>query len=121
VDLHRTARALTLAASAMVLGLLAVADPATSPLFPPCIWRTVTGLLCPGCGSARAIHALLRGEVLAAWLANPLAVSTVPLLVADVVERFRGRHGLRTLRVRCWYVRGGALAIGLFTVLRNLG
>ena len=37
-----------------------------------CVFREVTGLYCPGCGSGRAALALLRGDVGAAFRHNPL-------------------------------------------------
>ncbi|MDE7397749.1 MAG: DUF2752 domain-containing protein, partial [Muribaculum sp.] len=42
----------------VVTVIYAVFDP-TLPWFPKCLFRQLTGLECPGCGSQRAIHALL--------------------------------------------------------------
>ena len=33
--------------------------PSSSPLFPKCPFLMLTGMKCPGCGSQRALHALL--------------------------------------------------------------
>jgi len=35
-------------------------NPSEHQLFPRCIFNTVTGYYCPGCGSQRAIHSLLH-------------------------------------------------------------
>jgi hypothetical protein len=69
-------------ASIGVLGVtvFVVADSWASQLLPSCLFRAATGWLCPGCGSARALHALLHGHLHSAVLANPLAVACVPLL-----------------------------------------
>jgi hypothetical protein len=40
--------------------LFFVLDPAEHILFPRCIFNTITGYYCPGCGSQRAIHSLLH-------------------------------------------------------------
>lgn len=45
---------------------------------PPCPFRWLTGLQCPGCGSQRAFRALLEGHPLEAWSYNLLLP---PLLV----------------------------------------
>jgi len=67
--------------------LLTIADPATSPIFPPCPWRAATGWLCPGCGSARALHALLHGSVTDALRLNGLAVAALLVGAADLLQR----------------------------------
>jgi len=102
------------------LTVLALADPLTSPLYPPCLWRASTGWLCPGCGSARALHALLHGHVGAALRANSVAVAAVPLAVADLVRRLRGAEGSITCRIRPVYLHAVAIAIAVFGILRNL-
>lgn len=49
---------------AMALGVVYFFfDPAGSRLFPRCPFLSLTGLRCPGCGSQRALHSLLHGEI----------------------------------------------------------
>jgi hypothetical protein len=55
-------------------------NPARSQLFPPCPFHWVTGLYCPGCGSLRALHALLHGQMLTAFRMNPLMLLSMPVL-----------------------------------------
>lgn len=38
----------------------------------PCLFRLVTGLLCPGCGNSRAALCLMRLDIAGAFAANPL-------------------------------------------------
>lgn len=56
------------------------ADPASSALFPKCPFHLLTGLECPGCGSQRAIHSLLNGDMRAAVHYNLLLVLAIPYL-----------------------------------------
>ena len=66
-------------AAAVMYGLL---DPARHALFPKCPFLMLTGgLRCPGCGSQRALHALLHLEFKEAFLYNPMVVISIPFLV----------------------------------------
>jgi hypothetical protein len=40
--------------------LFFVLDPAKHDLFPRCLFNSITGYYCPGCGSQRAVHSLLH-------------------------------------------------------------
>ena len=60
---------LAILAGALVLYLY---DPASSALFPACPFLTLTGWQCPGCGTTRALHALMHGNVGEAFRLNPL-------------------------------------------------
>ena len=46
----------------------------------PCLFRTVTGRLCPGCGVTRMCLALLRWDWADAWDANPVLLLMLPVL-----------------------------------------
>ncbi len=54
---------------------------ADSP-FLPCLFQAFTGLYCPGCGTTRALHALVHGDIATALAMNPLLFVLVPLLGA---------------------------------------
>ncbi len=116
------------AAAIVVLGstaviLLGCLDPAKSGLFPPCPVHYLTGLYCPGCGSLRAMHALLHGDLRQAWAMNPLTIMLLPFLsyglISEICTRLLGR-GLPCMTLRAGWIRSFAVAIVLFGVLRNL-
>lgn len=65
------------AAGATVLFLF---DPSAYAFYPPCPFHALTGLWCPGCGTTRALHELLRGDLAAASELNPLMVVALPFL-----------------------------------------
>ena len=46
---------------------------ALTPHLRPCIFRSLTGIPCPTCGTTRAATAFLRGDLHDAFIANPLA------------------------------------------------
>ena len=56
-------------------------EPGKTGFFPPCMFRQLTGLTCPGCGSTRALHQLLHGHFVAAFALNPLFIIAIPFLL----------------------------------------
>ena len=64
----------------LAAGFLYAFNPVTSGLFPPCLFYRLTNLYCPGCGSTRALHNLLHGDVVAAFDMNPLLVVSIPFV-----------------------------------------
>lgn len=38
----------------------------------PCIFHTVTGLYCPGCGGTRAVISFLKGDLIKSFLYHPV-------------------------------------------------
>jgi len=47
-------------------------NPLESRMFPKCGFYVATGYKCPGCGSQRALHYLLNGEIKESFRQNPL-------------------------------------------------
>ena len=62
------------------------------------MFHTVTGWDCPGCGSQRAIHALLHGEIGEAFRANGMLLVMIPLLVLIAFTELRGNPEGRLFR-----------------------
>jgi hypothetical protein len=51
-------------------------------LIPPCLFKRLTGLPCPGCGLTRGLVCMAHGDVAGAALLNPLALLLFPAFVA---------------------------------------
>jgi hypothetical protein len=103
--------------------LLRVFDPATAGIFPPCPLHYLTGWYCPGCGSLRAMHALLHGNLQQAWAMNPLTIMLLPFvaygLASELLGVVRGR-GLPQPVLPASYIRALCGVIVLFGIVRNL-
>ena len=87
-------------------------NPEDIPFFPRCLVFMLTGLKCPGCGTARALHCLLHGEVAQAVAFNPILVLVFPLLLLLLL--FPGLTRSATL---CWVVFATMV---LYMVVRNV-
>jgi hypothetical protein len=111
-----------LSAAAAAAALLWVVDPhqAGNPL-PPCPSRWLTGLLCPGCGSTRALHALLHGDLSGALAMNPLLVLSLPAVAVLALEWLRMLPtNFASLATRLGNARAWAVVLIAYGVLRNL-
>ena len=109
-----------LASAAVVLYLF---NPATTKLWLPCPFHALTGLHCPGCGSVRAAHQLLHGNVLAALGYNPLMVLAAPFVGYAFISygvsaaRRRPMTGVAVSASWAWALLAVVLA---YWVLRNV-
>jgi len=105
------------------IGMLAAFDPATSGIFPPCPLHYLTGWYCPGCGSLRAIHQLLHGNLAAAWAMNPLTVIVLPFvaygLISHALSVFWGRALPQIFLPAKWIYALGVVIV-VFGIVRNL-
>ncbi|MCK4564000.1 MAG: DUF2752 domain-containing protein [Verrucomicrobia bacterium] len=94
--------------------------PEENGFIPRCLFLQGTGFHCPGCGSLRAIHYLLQGELAQAWAMNPLTVLLLPvLLVVASAELFFHRYDLAH-RIRPRWIWLLLVVFLLLGVLRNL-
>jgi hypothetical protein len=106
-----------------LLLLLVFVDPERQAFYPRCPLLLLTGLHCPGCGSQRALHALVHGHLGAALRLNPLAVLVLPFLVYSTAGWVRAGvtgRGLPQPRIRTAWIWGFLVVVLVFTVIRNL-
>lgn len=111
------------AAVAAAAYVLYTYDPSAASFYPPCLFRLLTGLQCPGCGGTRAVHHLLHGRFAEAFRYNAMLLVFGPILFAGIVVEVRNAmHGAARPRfVHKPWVGWAAVAILLgWGVLRNL-
>lgn len=110
------------AVAAAVLYLYYNVDPSSAAWMPRCPSKMLTGLDCPGCGSQRALHALLHGDLAASLRFNALlipAMVTVALITAAEwqKERWPRFHKAMTGNVAVYATLS---VIILWAIVRNL-
>ena len=111
---NRLAYALIVLMLCVGLGILYFFSPTQDSYFPPCWLNTLTGWYCPGCGTTRALHALLHGEVRSALQNNAFT----PWLLPFVLWLIWKRPALTIQARYLFYVVLGAWFV--YTLLRNL-
>lgn len=103
-------------------GYLLLFEPGKSGFFLACPFRKITGFTCPGCGSTRAMHRLIHGDVIAAFQFNPLFVLALPLLLYVLVRytdaAIRGKT-LNPNRLNAKYIWVLFVVILSFWIFRN--
>lgn len=114
-------------ACGLVLALLILqrTPPERSRFAPPCVFHRMTGLHCPGCGSTRAVHALLNLRFGEAVKKNVLFLAALPFLglwaVRGVSRWVRGEPQPQPrVMQRPWVAVVLIAVIVAFGILRNL-
>lgn len=99
-------------------------DPSDNVFAPKCISYSMFNVVCPGCGTQRAIYSILNGEILRGIYFNPLIVLSVPyiflLLVMDLFglkarlpELYKTLYGQKSI----WVV---LIILTVYALLRNI-
>jgi hypothetical protein len=90
-------------------------------LFPQCPFHFITGFHCPGCGSQRALSALVHGDIVSAMHYNILLILFLPLLLHAGFVSIRYSN---TEKLKLWYNplfgRIVVIVVLSFWLLRNI-
>lgn len=116
----RTGLLISIAALAVLFYIL---DPSEHQLFPKCIFYSLTGYYCPGCGSQRAIHGLLHLNFASVVSNNFLFLPAVAAIIYHYMQmllNWKFNLGLQNIfyhKNTPWIV---LVLVILFWILRNL-
>ncbi len=109
----------------LIAGLLVIAflPPEEHSFYGTCIFRSVTGLDCAGCGTLRGTHALLHGDIASAFRLNALYVISIPFLIYALFIQLRWapeRGALFSLysQINRWWIIIGLIVA--WTIARNI-
>ncbi|MDX1462453.1 MAG: DUF2752 domain-containing protein [Marinirhabdus sp.] len=99
-------------------------NPLEHTFFLQCPFHSLTGYYCPGCGSQRAIHQLLHGDLYLAFSYNPFMVLSLPLIAYGIGTKlynyiFQAQHRVQ-LFYKNWFIYGYFAIAVLYWILRNL-
>lgn len=102
--------------------LLRTYDPnAVDNPFPSCLFHTVTGMYCPGCGLTRALHALVHLDLLRAIRMNAFFIFSAPIFALLIWRLLKPLPGMLEQCIKpftnpwVW-----VLAVPVFAIVRNL-
>lgn len=114
-----------LIAVAGVIGLAAIylIDPREPGNYPICPFFGLTGWHCPGCGTLRALHQLLHGDIAAAFGFNAYTMLAVPAIVYSLSTDALRAYGLPApprLFIPAGWIWALLAAVAVFWILRNL-
>jgi len=118
--------AIVMAAAAVLVGAAAVLywiPPTAASFYPRCLFHTLTGFHCPGCGLTRCVHALLHGDLRQAAAYNALALLFLPVLAVCGVRALWAQGKPRAFSARPlppWFFRMLFCMLITYWILRNL-
>lgn len=97
---------------------------APSTFFPSCPTKTFLGIYCPVCGSQRATHYLLHGDIYTALKYNPLFVILLPIimlmLIQLAVQKFTYQQFRIPLFEKQWFILGLFFILCIYFIIRNI-
>ena len=123
VSVKRSYKILTIFTAVLVLGTVyLIFDPAETFWMPKCPIHTLTGLDCPGCGSQRAFHSLLHGDLAGAARTNALLLLFIPLIAVMGIGEINRNRWPRFYRfmVSPPMVYGLLAVMVIWTIVRNI-
>lgn len=107
----------------LILSLYFFIDPSSTALFPKCPFLKFTGLYCPGCGSQRAFHNILKGNIITGIKHNYLfllAFSVIGYqLIIFVINKYSS-NTYQNLLHKSSITRAILIIVVLFWILRNI-
>ncbi|MBT3382732.1 MAG: DUF2752 domain-containing protein [Prolixibacteraceae bacterium] len=103
--------------------LFFVLNPSENEIFPKCVFHSITGYYCPGCGSQRAIHSLLHLNFYSVVSNNFLFLPAVLVVMYHYLYSFiNQRFNLKLPNI--FYFKSTPwiilVVILIFWILRNL-
>ncbi len=106
------------------LALVFARNPEEPGYYPPCVFLSLTGLYCPGCGALRGLHHLLNGNLLTAFGYNPYTMLALPFIgyayLSALLLSVSGKQRLPTVFIPPALIWGLLAAVLAFWLLRNL-
>ena len=104
-------------------GILLYVTEARVIKFPPCVFNTVTGLYCPGCGGTRAVRALLHGHLIKSVWYHPFVAYGVAVyavfMVSHTIRKFIN-HNVKGMKYRNVYIYIWLAILILNFIIRNI-
>ncbi|MCR4830572.1 MAG: DUF2752 domain-containing protein [Pseudobutyrivibrio sp.] len=90
----------------------------------PCVFRSITGLLCPGCGMTHALAATFHGNFSEAMHYNALSLTLFPILIIYLVIKLvqyviNGRDTFKPVEI-VFLLVCMAVCFGYFILRNNL-
>ena len=107
-------------ATAVVLFLF---NPAVSSFYPTCPLNNYTGIFCPGCGTQRAAHEILNGNIAQAISFNALFTLSIPFAIYYTFIEFFNRiakTNIKNIQLSNRNLIVLLLIALVFMILRNL-
>ena len=94
----------------------------SSNIYPPSLTRELGGFYCAGCGTLRASHQLLHGNLQAAMRFNPLLILSIPYLTYWIAPYFlKYFYNIQpyTIKHQNIQIIATIIVVIIYTLLRN--
>ena len=121
--IYRLKKAILLWVGALIIGFIVAIILNSQGWYLPCPFRTLTGYLCPGCGTTRMFMALLQLDFVKAYHYNRVVFLSLPIIIICLIKLTINYVKFGNLEVPKWMDKilvVVIVALLAFGVIRNL-
>ena len=108
----------------LVAAAIYLFNPTEYSFMPKCIFKSLTGFSCPGCGFQRSLHAFLHGDFASAIRYNYFFLIAMPYLfsvvMSDVILRGEARRRWQRFTHSRWVLLGFVILTMAWWIVRNI-
>ena len=90
----------------------------------PCVFYTLTGYFCPGCGGTRSLRALLSGKIFVSAVDFPMIFYAAAIfawfMISQTIDRISGHRLPIGMKYRDTWVYAALVIVVIHFVVKNL-
>lgn len=111
-------------ASAVIFKKIFLPDFHITEVMRPCVFYTVTGYYCPGCGGTRSVVALLSGHILVSVVDYPMVMYCAAVyawfMISHTIDKLSHHRIPIGMKYRTAWIYGSLVVVAIHFIAKNI-